>query len=104
MAVKHDLDELDAGQLEFVWSMLRLRKSGAVKDDVRTLIRNLDAVRQGIVQMTGGEQSQSGAKSVVFSEIGTYVNLAIVSALWLRTTGALDKLIDLLPESDGAND
>lgn len=96
--MKRDLDELDAGQLDLMWSCLKLRKEIAYKSDVRALIRNLDAVRQGIVQMTGGEQAQSNSSSVLFSEIGTYVNSAIVAALWLRTTGALDKLMDILPE------
>ncbi len=96
--MKRDLDELDAGQLDLMWSCLKLRKEIAYKSDVRALIRNLDAVRQGIVQMTGGEQAQSNSSSVLFSEIGTYVNSAIAAALWLRTTGELDKLMDILPE------
>ena len=74
--MKRDLDELDAGQLDLMWSCLKLRKEIAYKSDVRALIRNLDAVRQGIVQMTGGEQAQSNSSSVLFSEIGTYVNSA----------------------------
>lgn len=98
VVMKRDLDELDAGQLDLMWSCLKLRKEIAYKSDVRALIRNLDAVRQGIVQMTGGEQAQSNSSSVLFSEIGTYVNSAIAAALWLRTTGALDKLMDILPE------
>ena len=99
--MKRDLDELDAGQLDLMWSCLKLRKEIAYKSDVRALIRNLDAVRQGIVQMTGGEQAQSNSSSVLFSEIGTYVNSAIVAALWLRVTGVLDKLMDILPEVSG---
>jgi len=99
--MKHDLDELDAGQLELMWSCLKLRKEIAYKSDVRALIRNLDAIRQAIVQMTGGEQAQSSSSSVRFSEIGTYVNSAIVAALWLRVTGVLDKLMDILPEVSG---
>ena len=57
--MKRDLDELDAGQLDLMWSCLKLRKEIAYKSDVRALIRNLDAIRQAIVQMTGGEQAQS---------------------------------------------
>lgn len=67
--MKHDLDELDAGQLDLMWSCLKLRKEIAYKSDVRALIRNLDAIRQAIVQMTGGEQAQSSSSSVRFSEI-----------------------------------
>ena len=102
MATKHDLRALDEGQLDHMWAFMRLRDGGAVKKDVLLLIQHLDAIRQAMVQKTGGEQSQSSTKSVAFSDIGTYVNLVVVQALWLRTTGALDKLADLLPDSGGA--
>ena len=55
MAMKHDLENLDAGQLDFMWSMMRLRKGGATKNDVQALKGYLDAIRQAIVQKTGGE-------------------------------------------------
>lgn len=44
------------------------------------------------------EEYLMNSSSVLFSEIGTYVNSAIVAALWLRVTGALDKLMDIFPE------
>lgn len=47
------------------------------------------------------EEYLMNSSSVVFSEIGTYVNSAIVAALWLRVTGALDKLMDIFPEVSG---
>ena len=84
MAMKHDLENLDAGQLEFMWSMMRLRKGGATKNDVQALKGHLDAIRQAIVQKTGGEQAQSSPAAVPFSDVGTYINMAIVGALWLR--------------------
>ena len=98
MAMKHDLENLDAGQLEFMWSMMRLRKGGASKNDVQALKGYLDAIRQAMVQMTGGEQACSDLVSVPLSDVGTYINMAIVAALWLRVTGALDKLEEILPE------
>ena len=67
MAMKHDLENLDAGQLEFMWSMMRLRKGGATKNDVQTLKGYLDAIRQAMVQMTGGEQACSDSVSVRLS-------------------------------------
>ena len=54
--------------------------------------------------MTGGEQTQSCSASVPFGDVGTYINSAIVAALWLRVTGALDKLEDLLPEKERQNE
>ena len=96
MAMKHDLENLDAGQLDFMWSMMQLRKGGATKNDVQALKGYLDAIRQAIVQKTGGEQTQSSSASVPFSDVGTYINMAIVGALWLRVTGALDELEKLL--------
>ena len=98
MAIKHNIGSLDKGQLDLMYSFMKLRKGGALKSDVRTLKENLDAIRQAMIQMTGGEQSYSTADSVPLSDIGTYVNIAVVAALWLRVTGALDKLEELLPE------
>ena len=104
MAAENDLERLerlDACQLDFMYSMIRLRKGGAVKKDVRDLISYLDDIRQAMIQMTGGEQAQSKAKSIVFRELGTHLNLAIVAALWLRVTGALDELEKILPDKEG---
>lgn len=98
MAGKHNLKDLDAGQLEFMWDMMKLRKGGASKNDVQALKRYLDAIRQAMVQMTGGEQTCSDSVSVPLSDVGTYINMAIVAALWLRVTGALDKLEEILTE------
>lgn len=95
---KHNLKNLDAGQLEFMWDMMKLRKGGASKNDVQALKGYLDAIRQAMVQMTGGEQACSDSVSVPLSDTGTYINMAIVAALWLRVTGALDKLEEILPE------
>ena len=98
MAGKHNLKDLDAGQLEFMWDMMKLRKGGASKNDVQALKGYLDAIRQAMVQMTGGEQACSDSFSVPLSDVGTYINMAIVAALWLRVTGALDKLEEILTE------
>ena len=101
MAMNHDLENLDAGQLDFMWSMMRLRKGGATKNDVQTLKGYLDAIRQAIVQKTGGEQTQSSSASVPFFDVGTYINMTIVAVLWLRVTGALDELEKILPDKEG---
>lgn len=101
MAMKHDLENLDAGQLEFMWSMMQLRKGGATKSDVQALKGYLDAIRQAIIQKTGGEQAQSSSASVPFFDVGTYINMAIVGALWLRVTGALDELEKVLLDKEG---
>ena len=98
MAGKHNLKDLDAGQLEFMWDMMKLRKGGASKNDVQALKGYLDAIRQAMVQMTGGEQACPDSVSVPLSDVGTYINMAIVAALWLRVTGALDKLEEILTE------
>lgn len=100
MAMKHDLENLDAGQLEFMWSMMRLRKGGATKNDVQALKGYIDAIRQALIQKTGGEQTQSSSAAVPFSDVGTYINMAIVGALWLRVTGALDDLEKILPDKE----
>lgn len=102
--LKFELDELDARQLDLMWTFMQLRDGGAVKEDVLAMVKNLDAIRHAMIQKTGGEQRQSKAHDVVFTEIGTYVNLVVVHALWLRTTGALDKLAGLLPDGGAAKE
>ena len=37
MAGKHNLKDLDEGQLEFMWDMMKLRKGGESKNDVEAL-------------------------------------------------------------------
>ena len=40
-STKHNLESLDRGQLDIMYSMMKLRKGGAYKSDVRTLKENL---------------------------------------------------------------
>ena len=63
MAGKHNLKDLDAGQLEFMWDMMKLRKGGASKNDVQALKGYLDAIRQAMVQMTGGEHTLTAQRT-----------------------------------------
>lgn len=54
MAMKHDLENLDAGQLDFMWSMMRLRKDGATKNDVQALKADVMPVVHAHWYMRGG--------------------------------------------------
>ena len=54
---KHNLRELDQGQLQTMWNFLKLqRKNTCTKEDVRILKEHLDIIRQAMVQKTAGQR------------------------------------------------
>ena len=100
---KPTLENLDAGQLELMWNFLKLRnKNSCTKSDVRELKKYLDYIRQLIIQKGGGQPDNSNTKSyyINFDDLGTYINLAVLSALTLYIYGGLDVLENCLPEEE----
>lgn len=94
---KHTIRELDRGQLDIMWDFMKLNpRSSCIKDDVRLLREALEAIRQAMVQKTGGERSNDPAGYV--DDLGTYINSVVISDLWLHIHGALNVLEDNLPE------
>lgn len=101
---KHSITELDAGQLELMWNFLKLNpRNTCTKNDVRDLKQNLDKIRQAMIQKTSGQRSDDPTEYTDFNDLGTYINLAIVSALWLYTHGGLDILENVLGEDEEVN-
>ena len=48
---KHTIKELDAGQLELMWSFLKLKKEcTCTKDTVRAFKETLDRIRTAMIQ------------------------------------------------------
>lgn len=94
------LSKLDAGQLELMWSFLKLRKENScTKEDVQSLKENLDKIRLALVQKTAGQrQDDSESNSVNFEDLGTYVNFVVIGALTLYIYGGLDVLEDTLTD------
>lgn len=95
--MKHNLRELDEGQLQAMWDFLKLQhKNTCTKEDVRSLKDNLDKIRLALIQGTAGQRNTDRDK-VDFVEIGTYINFVVIEALQLRIYGGLDVLEEVLP-------
>lgn len=103
--MKHNLKELDEGQLHTMWSFLKLqRKNTCTKEDVRILKEHLDIIRQAMVQKTAGQRDTDPDTYVDFVDIGTYINFVVIDALQLRIYGGLDVLEEVLPSKKEAKE
>lgn len=97
---KHNIKNLDDGQLDMMWNFLRFRQEPLTKEDVRELKQSLDAIRQAMIQMTGGRGKEGPEEYVPFEDVGTYVNLIVVQTMTLYLCGGLDILENALPEEE----
>lgn len=98
------LTALEAGQLEFMWNFLKLRKENScTKQDVRVLKESLDKIRLALLQKTDGQRKTDNEQNNVNIEmdLGTYVNLVVIQSMALYIYGGLDVLEQVLPESYG---
>lgn len=96
---KHNVRELDAGQLQTMWDFLKLwKRNTCTKEDVRQLKEHLDTVRQALVQKRSGRRKGDPKNYVDFEDVGTYINFVVVDALQLYVHGGLDKLEEVLPD------
>lgn len=99
---KFSVAALDAGQLDMMWSCLMLGGFRASPADVQCMIESADAVRQMLIQKTGGHHRKTDpAYYVPASEMGTHINLIVVSALALRVSGVLDRLLEIMDREGG---
>lgn len=55
------------------------------------------------MQKTGGQRENEPAEYINIGDLGTYINLVVVSALWLHINGGLDVLEKNLPENQEGN-
>lgn len=89
---KATLANLDAGQLDAMWSMLRLGQMQATDKDVDRLIEHADKIRQALIQKTAGQRDNDPNGYVDFKDIGTYINLLVLDVLVLRVSGWLERM------------
>ena len=102
---KHNLRELDEGQLDAMCNFLKLqRKNTCTKEDVKMLKEHLDIIRQAMVQKTAGQRDKDPAAYVDFVDIGTYINFVVIDVLQLRIYGGLDALEEVLPDEEHKDD
>lgn len=87
---KHNLKELDEGQLEMMWNFLRFGYQE--KPHIPALKEHLDAIRQMMVQKTAGQEGYSDSKSISFNDLQTHINCVVIETMCLYLSGALDKL------------
>ena len=89
---KSTLQNLDSGQLDFMWQMLQLGGIEADDHDVDKLIEYADKIRQALIQKTAGQRSNDPSGYVSFEDLGTYINLLVLEVLTLRVGGRLEMM------------
>ena len=94
----HTLTNLDSGQLGIMWQFLQLGKQQPSSADVRLMIKSTDKIRQALVQMTGGNRKEDPAEYLDYfsGDYETYKNFIVLSALAMRVSGVLDRILQIL--------
>ena len=86
---KLTIEELDNGQLEFMWNFL---KFGNGKSNIPALKKHLDMLRQMMIQETGGQEQYRKSHHIPLEDLGTIANCIVFEAMQLYLSGDLDKL------------
>lgn len=86
---KPTVKRLDEGQLDMMWNFLRM---GFQKPNIPALKENLDAIRQGMIQKTAGQDGYSTDEAISFDDLQTHINCVVIESMCLYLSGALDKL------------
>ena len=86
---KHTLEELDRGQLDFMWNFLKM---GSGKPNIESLKRHLDMLRQLMIQKTGGQDNYKKSYEIGFEDLGTIVNCIVIETMQLYLSGGLEKI------------
>lgn len=81
--------KLDEGQLDMMFNPLRM---GYQKANIPVLKEHLDAIRQAMIQETGGNRENDPPYYTKHEDIGTHINCVVVEAMCLYLSGELDKL------------
>ena len=89
MSAKNTIRELDAGQLDFMWSMLMIGKQ---KSNIPALKSFCDQLRKAMIQKTAGQRKDDPVNYVDFADLGTIINNIVIEAMCLYLSGDLDKL------------
>lgn len=90
------LKNLDSWQLEMMWSMLKIGGLKASKHDVQALIDSTDFIRQALIQKTAGQRENDAKGYVDFDDLQTHINILVCACLSLRSSGALEKLMEVM--------
>lgn len=96
--MKQNLKNLDEGQLEMMWNFLSMGYQN--KPHIPVLKEHLDAIRQAMIQKTGGNQGEDPKYYTRHDDIGTHVNCVVIESMCLYLSGALDKLEEIYKDTD----
>ena len=86
---KRTIEDLDRGQLELMWSFLQM---GNGKPNIAALKENLNALRQLMIQKTGGQEPYRKSHEITKDDLGTIINCIVIETMQLYLSGGLDKL------------
>jgi len=89
------LKNLDSGQLDMMWSMLKIGGLKSCKHDVQALIDSTDFIRQALIQKTGGQRSDDPNGYIDFDDLQTHINILVCACLSLRASGGLEKITEI---------
>lgn len=96
---KATLKNLDSGQLEMMWSMLKLGGLKASVHDVQALINSTDYIRQALIQKTAGQRKDDHEGYVDFDDLQTHINILVCACLSLRSSGVIEKLMEAVEDA-----
>lgn len=88
--MKHTIEELDRGQLDFMWNFLRF--DCGQKSNISALKKHLDMLRQAMIQKTSGQEKYKDSQDVDFNDVGTIINCIVIETMQLYLSGGLNKL------------
>ena len=98
----HDLENLDAGQLDFMWNFLKFKGTGLSIYDVKGIQDNLNCIRQLMIQKTGGQEKYKKSYELDINDLGTYVNTVVIEAMSIMLCGGFD-ILEQYCEKGGYN-
>ena len=92
--------DLDAGQLDFMWNFLKFKGKDLSIHDIKGIKDNLDAIRQLMIQKTGGQKNYKKSYELDINDLGTYVNTVVIQAMSIYLCGGFDILEKYCEEGD----
>ena len=95
--MKHTIDQIDDGQLDAMYNMLRI---GHQKSNIPVLKEYCGRLRQAMIQKDAGQRRNTPKGSVDFSDLGTIINIIVIETMCLYLSGDLDMLEKLKGEHE----
>ena len=101
---RRTLTELDAGQLDLMWSFLQFKKRALSLADIEGIENNLNSIRQLMIQKTAGQKQYSTGEALDLADLGTYINLVVIYAMGIFLDGGFEKLREMIKNESEENE